>query len=142
MTRHEAREHVFRMLFRRDFFPADEWGEQMERYLELLEPKDGQARIAEEARQALLDKVLAICGKAEELDGEIDQAAEGWRTKRMGKADLTVLRLALYEMKYDDEVPTKVAINEAVEIAKKFGGEDSPSFVNGILARLVERDPV
>ena len=54
-----------------------------------------------------------------------------------GKAELTILRLASYEMKYDDEIPEKVAINEAVELAKKFGGKDSPAFINGILAKLV-----
>ena len=56
----------------------------------------------------------------------------------MGKVDITVLRLALYEMGYDEDVPVKVAINEAVEIARKFGGDESPGFVNGILARLVD----
>ena len=55
----------------------------------------------------------------------------------MGKVELTILRLALYEIKYDDDVPEKVAINEAVELAKKFGGDDSPAFINGILAKLV-----
>ena len=54
-----------------------------------------------------------------------------------GKVELTILRLALYEMKKDETVPEKVAINEAVELAKKFGGSDSPAFVNGILAKLV-----
>ena len=52
--------------------------------------------------------------------------------------ELTILRLALYEMRYDDEIPEKVAINEAVELAKKFGGEDAPSFINGVLAKLVK----
>ena len=55
----------------------------------------------------------------------------------MGKVELTILRLALYEILYDEEVPEKVAINEAVELAKKFGGDDSSAFVNGILAKLV-----
>ena len=55
----------------------------------------------------------------------------------MGKADLSILRLAVYEMKYDEEIPVNVAINEAVELAKKFGSDDSPAFVNGILAKLV-----
>ena len=58
-------------------------------------------------------------------------------TKRMGKVELTILRLALYEIKHDDDVPEKVAINEALELAKKFGGDDSPAFINGILAKLV-----
>ena len=54
----------------------------------------------------------------------------------MGKVDLTIIRLALFEMLYDDEVPTGVAINEAVELAKRYGSDESPSFVNGILAKL------
>ena len=71
------------------------------------------------------------------LDEEINRVAEGWKTRRMGRVELTILRLALFEMKDDEEIPEKVAINEAVELAKKFGGDDSPAFVNGILAKLV-----
>ncbi len=55
----------------------------------------------------------------------------------MGRVELAILRQALYEMLYDSEVPEKVAINEAVELAKKYGGKDSPAFINGILAKLV-----
>ena len=55
----------------------------------------------------------------------------------MGRVELTILRLALYELRYDESVPEKVAINEAIELAKRFGGEEAPSFVNGILAKLV-----
>ena len=58
----------------------------------------------------------------------------------MNKLDLTVLRLAVYEIQYDEDIPDKVAINEAVELAKKFGGESSPSFVNGILAKIVSKE--
>ena len=56
----------------------------------------------------------------------------------MGHVELTILRQAVYEMRYDSDVPDKVAINEAVELAKKFGGNDSPAFINGVLARLVK----
>ena len=66
----------------------------------------------------------------------LNEKAENWDTARMGKVDLTILRLAVYEMTYDDEVPTGVAINEAVELAKKFGQDASSSFVNGILAKF------
>lgn len=83
-------------------------------------------------------KTEEIMCKVPELDAKIDEVAQGWKTKRMGKVDLTILRLALYEMLYDDEVPEKVAINEAVELAKKFGGNDSPAFINGVLAKLVK----
>lgn len=69
---------------------------------------------------------------------KINEVAKGWKTGRMGKAELAILRLAVYEMLYDEEVPVKVAINEAVELAKTFGGDDSAAFVNGILAKLVK----
>ena len=59
-------------------------------------------------------------------------------TTRMGKVDLALIRLAVYEIRYDDEIPFKVAVNEAVELAKQYGTNDSPSFVNGILAKFAE----
>ena len=65
---------------------------------------------------------------------------KGWKVSRMGKAELNILRLALYEMQYDDSVPVKVAINEAVELAKEYGSGDAHAFVNGILAKLIDRD--
>lgn len=82
-------------------------------------------------------EVCGMVGRIEELDRRINEAAEGWTTKRMSRTDLTVLRLALYEILFRDEIPDKVSINEAVDIAKKYGGAESGSFVNGVLARLL-----
>lgn len=95
--------------------------------LETLEEKD-QAYIE--------DKYSRITDKLSEIDKMIGETAEGWKVSRMGKVDLTILRLAVYEMKYDEDVPVKVAINEAVELSKKFSGDDSPAFINGILGKL------
>ncbi len=67
----------------------------------------------------------------------LNERAENWNTARMGKVDLTILRLAVYEIAFDEDVPAGVAINEAVELAKKFGQDASSGFVNGILARFV-----
>ncbi|MCI9068221.1 MAG: transcription antitermination factor NusB [Lachnospiraceae bacterium] len=132
MNRRELREHIFRMLFRREFFHAEaEFEEQVRMYLEELEP------LGEKDRTYMQEKTDAVYRLVPELDGKLDEVAKGWKTGRMGKVDLTVLRLALYEMRYEESVPEKVAINEAVEIARKYGGDDSPSFVNGILAKLV-----
>jgi len=89
-------------------------------------------------KTALEARVEAIMKKIPELDERINGVAEGWKTRRMGRVELTILRLALFEMKEDQEIPEKVAINEAVELAKKFGGDGAPAFVNGILAKLVE----
>ena len=93
--------------------------------------------LKDEDREYLTRRAEAVMDRIPEIDGKINEAAQGWKTKRMGKAELTILRLAVYEMKYDEDIPEKVAINEAVELAKKFGGKDSPSFINGVLAKLV-----
>lgn len=140
MGRRELREHIFCMLFRKEFYATEnELNEQVDFYLEALtEDKQEENKPLKEDDKAYMEKkVEAIFEKIPALDEKINGAAKGWKTNRMGKVDLTVIRLALYEMAYDETVPEKVAINEAVELAKKFGGDDSPSFVNGILAKLV-----
>ena len=148
ITRREAREHCFKMLFCQDFYPAEEKEEQLERYfdapVEDVTGKDGADEVLHQVdlegadKTALEARVEAIMKKIPELDEKINGVAEGWKTRRMGRVELTILRLALFEMKEDQEIPEKVAINEAVELAKKFGGDGAPAFVNGILAKLVE----
>jgi len=76
--------------------------------------------------------------KKEEIDALLNELAEGWKTNRMSRVDLTILRLATYEVKWDEDVPVGVAINEAVVLAKKYSSEDGPSFVNGILAKVAK----
>ncbi len=146
MTRRELREHCFKLLFLMDFHPDYERKEQMERYFEEPEEDDGEGSELDIIHAPAMDmidggyvrtKVEAVREKVPELDERINAVAKGWTTERMSKVDLTIIRLALYEMLYEEDVPEKVAINEAVELAKKFGGEDSSSFVNGILAKLV-----
>lgn len=147
MTRREAREHCFKMLFCQDFYPAEEKGEQLERYfdapLEDETGKDGEdvvlhdVVVKDEEKAELEVKAGKIMSLIPEIDEKINEVSEGWKTGRMGSVELTILRLAVYEMKYDETVPEKVAINEAVELAKKYGSDDAPAFVNGILAKLV-----
>ena len=147
MTRRELREHCFKLLFCTSFHPAEETKEQLLQYfaqpVEEEQTADGKYEILHSPALDLVDgkyvqdKVERIIEKIPDLDSQINKVAEGWTTKRMGKEEITILRLALYEMQFDDEVPDKVAINEAVELSKKFGGDDSSSFVNGILAKLV-----
>lgn len=74
--------------------------------------------------------------KLQALDEKIDAVADKWKTGRMTRVDLTIIRLAVYEMIYDESVPVSVAINEAVELAKRYGTDQSPAFVNAVLARL------
>ena len=94
-------------------------------------------KIASRINKMLEDeKYLKIVDKLPEIDADINQIAMGWSTERMSKVDLTIIRLAIFEIKYDDEVPTGVAINEAVELAKRYGQDESSVFVNGILAKF------
>ncbi len=131
MKRREYREHTFCLLFRNDFFEKGEMEEQIELYL------GGVDAITEINKTDLIARINSILKELDLLDEKIGAAAEGWNLKRMGKVELTIIRLALFEMLFDDEIPTNVAINEAVELAKKYGQDESSSFVNGILARLI-----
>ena len=72
-----------------------------------------------------------------QLDDEINEGSKGWKTNRMGRAELNILRLAVYEIRHDDSVPVKVAVNEAVELAKEYCGPDAPGFINGLLAGFI-----
>ena len=74
----------------------------------------------------------------DELDEKINSVSEGWPTNRLGKAELSIMRLAVYEMLYDDDIPVNVAIDEAVELAKKYGADNASSFINGVLAKLAK----
>lgn len=133
MTRRELRENTFKMLFRKDFYEESELKEQFALFADSFENP-----MKEKDRMYIHDRTAEIFSKIEEIDQAINEVSEGWKTGRMSKVDLTIMRLAYYEMKIDDDIPVSVAINEAVELAKKFGGDDSPSFVNGILAKLTD----
>ena len=97
-----------------------------------------KAVLSKKDKDMILNRSKDIFTKIADIDREIEAQAEGWKLSRMSRLDLSIIRLAVYEMKFDDEVPVKVAINEAVELAKEYGGEESPKFVNGILAKVVK----
>lgn len=131
MTRRDIREHLFRMLFRKEFHEPSELNEQVEFYFETLEDA------SEVELEYIESRFKNITDKLGEIDVMLSEATSGWKLNRMGKVDLNIMRLATYEIKFDEEIPTKVAINEAVELAKKYGGDSSASFVNGVLAKVV-----
>lgn len=130
MSRTELREHIFRMLFRVEFNNAEEMKEQEQFYFDELEEATGKDQ------EYILNKYRAIDEKKEEIDKLLNEVTEGWKTTRMNRVDLTILRLATYEIKWDEDIPTGVAINEAVELAKKYSSDDGPAFVNGVLAKV------
>lgn len=129
MSRSELREHVFRMLFRIEFNNEEEMKEQESLYFDLLDP------VSEKEQEYILNKYKAIVEKLDEIDNTLNDLSTGWKTSRMNRVDLTILRLAIYEVKWDEDVPTAVAINEAVELAKKYSSDSGPAFINGVLAK-------
>lgn len=131
MTKREEREHLFRLLFCKDFHEVAELAEQIELY------HNQQDNISEEEFAPIKRKLEAIVAEEGTIDMILSEASSGWRLNRMGKAELTILRIAVYEIRYDEEVPDKVAINEAVELAKKYGNDSASGFVNGVLAKIV-----
>ena len=133
MSRREIRENIFKLLFLLEFYKGEELNEQAELYLDEVEGAAPSEKEAEYIRR----KFHKIEESLTEIDEMLGNASTGWKTSRMGKVDLAILRLAVYEIKKDDDIPVGVAINEAVELAKKFGGDESPAFINGVLAKLV-----
>lgn len=132
MKRSELREHIFKLLFGVEFREDADFTEQTGTYVREIEGAD------EKEQEYIQTKVHRIADRIQEIDELINTHTKGWKTSRMNKVDLTILRLAVYEMKWDDSVPVGVAINEAVELAKKYSSDDGPAFVNGILAKLAD----
>ena len=131
MNRRELREQVFKLLFRVEFNAKEEMPGQCALFFE-----EAESAVSEKDRayiQGKYERISALLGR---IDDMINRTAVGWSTDRMGKVDLTILRLAVYEIRFDEDVPTGVAINEAVELAKKFGQDGSSGFVNGVLAKF------
>ncbi len=134
MIRSELREHIFKTLFQIEFNETEEMPDRLQYYLDTI----GDAK--EKDKEYIRQKYEAVVSHVQEIDALLNEAARGWKTSRMNKVDLTILRLAVYEMRWDEDVPGKVAINEAVELAKRFGGEGSSSFVNGVLGKLAKQE--
>lgn len=132
MSRRKLREQLFKLLFRVEFNAPEEMPEQEKLFFEEEMEEDS------EEKKQLDEKYHNILCKLDEIDAMLNEKVNGWDTGRMGKVDLTILRLAVYEINYDEAVPTGVAINEAVELAKKFGQSNSPAFVNGVLAKFAQ----
>ncbi len=129
MTRSMLREELFRLLFRAEFMPREELSEQKELFF-------ADSSMTDEEKDDISLRFDDIISKLGEIDGKLSERVTGWNIDRIGKAELTILRLAVYEIDHDDRVPTGAAINEAVELAKKYGQDNSFSFVNGVLAKF------
>jgi N utilization substance protein B len=129
MERRKAREAVMELLFEKEFKKE--------------ENAEDAYRLAEEIRELESDKYVqdtyfGVCENLTDIDELISKRAIGWKTKRMTKVSLSVMRIAVYEMKFCSDIPFNVSINEALEICKKFDDEKAPAFVNGVLNGIAE----
>ena len=130
MSRRSARKNAFFLLFQMDFSEAAEFDQVKEIFFaEKEEP------VEEGDKAFILAEVEGVHEHMEEIDALLAGSAKGWDVERMNKVDLAILRLAVYEMKFG-EVPVGVAINEAVELAKKFSSDEAPAFINGVLGKV------
>ena len=154
MNRSAERELTFKLLFMSDFYDRKEITDELPLYFDAplpfndtTEENDDKASenteyvplgesINDSVKTRIIEKFSKIIEKSDEIDAKISEVSKGWTIDRIGKAELAILRLAVYEILFDDDIPASVAINEAVELAKRFGQESSYSFVNGILANF------
>ena len=130
MKRSDVREHIFKILFSVEFCEREEFQEQVNLYFQEHE------FIREKQQKEISDKVMDLIDHLDELDQEIAAHAKAWNLTRIGKAELSILRLAIYEILLDNNVPRKVPISEAVLLTKKYCNEKAASFINGILSKI------
>ena len=139
MTRGNARELAVHLIYGRNFTGEEpntviETRLEKEYYNKLAEENDVYAERPSRAQRAYIDAITAgVASREEDLDEIIQKFSIGWDVKRISRLTRCVIQLAIYEILYVDDVPTGVAISEAVRLAKKYDGDDTGSFVNGIL---------
>ena len=136
MSRRTEREAVFKLIFRREFNSEEEMKDQLAYF---FGDNEESGKLSEEEQKKVEDRYELAASHMEEIDEIISSNAEGWNISRMGKVELAIIRLAVFEMRFDEDIPELGAIDEAVELAKKFGGDQAPSFINGVLARIVPK---
>lgn len=132
MNRHELREAVFKNIFQIPFYENDK------PEMELPEINlEEEFEVSEEDQEYIDTKVADILSHIKDIDKTIEESSHGWKVKRLGKSELAILRLAIYEIIYDDDIPERVAINEAVELAKAYTDVKAAGFINGVLAGVL-----
>ena len=134
MKRREIREHLLSLLFLKEFHEADEVDEQNQLYFDVLLQNEGKG--VDDAKE-VMDRYDKLKTYLPEIDSKLITEMQKWNLKRVGIVERNLLRLATFEVLYD-EIPSAVAINEAVELAKIYGGDQAPGFINGVLSRIVK----
>lgn len=132
MSRRNARKHIFNLIFQTEFNLENDIRETIDTYTEEYEDfqKDESDFVSREYR--------GILANIPSIDSYINKFAVGWSVERLAKTDLAILRIGVYEIMFDDDVPDGVAVNEAVELAKEFSEDKAPSFINAVLTNIVK----
>lgn len=142
MNRAALRETVFKVLFRYEFHDIESFKNQMNLFFtEYPDDIDGEEKWPEPDEASALEitsKVMDILSHIDEIDNEISSKCDGWNIERIGKTELSIMRIAVYEILYDEGLETAVSISEAVKLAKKYCDTKSHAFVNGVLAKFVK----
>ncbi|WP_090172584.1 transcription antitermination factor NusB [Eubacterium oxidoreducens] len=140
MTRRKIREQIFKLLFQIEFYDENEFSQQLDSFFEEEQAENDDQEVVEnqstKEHELIKAKTRNIFENIDKIDAAINEKSVGWKTSRMGKVELAILRLGVYEITMDEDIPESVAINEAVELAKKFGEDNSSSFVNAVLAKF------
>lgn len=137
ISRTAVREHIFKIIFGMEFSGDADASQRAALYLDnLTDEEDRPVMINAQDREYIIEKSQNISGKLPEIDAVINKHAKGWSVSRLGKAELAILRVAVYEILFDDDIPDNVAINEAIELTKIYGEATAPAFINGILASV------
>lgn len=131
MKRREERECAFSLLFQMDFWQPDEIDSQIELYF-----NEQSVEIDEDNIKFIKSEAMGAYDNKNNIDKIIAEYAKDWTINRLAKVDLAILRLATYEILYNETIPVGVSVNEAVELAKKYSSDEAPSFINGILGKI------
>ena len=134
MSRKTAREHAFRLLFSTQF-QNESVDTMLERYLEAnpgVEPEEKDLNF-------IRTEVAGTLQHQQEINKEIEGALQDWKLSRLSHVDLAIMQITVYEMRYEEEIPVSVSINEAVELAKKYSSDAAPAFINGVLGTIAGR---
>ncbi len=129
MSRRVARQVAFQTLFQIDVGNCEAE--------EAIQQRLADAVLDEANEEYVAEVVRGVCAYRAALDAQINDVSTGWRVERLGAVERSILRLAIYEIVFRDDVPVPVSVNEAVELAKRFGDDDAPRFINGVLGSVV-----
>lgn len=133
MGRHELRERIFKLLFRIEFNDISDMPEQVRLFFQ-----DDDNEMSEKNAEYVEKKYEAVLAKKAELDKLISENMEKWDITRIGKVELSIMRLGVYEILFDDDIPVNVAMDEAIELAKEYGQDNSGAFVNAVLSKIAK----